>query len=451
MPNLPKDLPQRLRAAGLTVVEIDDWETRGRPTSTGGFDPVGVLNHHTGAYDGHGDPEQDLAYAKWMFLTGRSDLPAPLCQLALSVEGVVYVGAAGRANHAGTARESGSVAAGDGNSLYVGIEWMLSGAQKIPERMLRAAASLNAVLLQVLGSSVQTVSCHYQTSTTGKWDIGDPDGIEFKGHRVLNVGAFRQRVQRELDRLRPEKPGHWKQIKIQHTSLQWSDTKAQMAEDVQEIFSRGADMLSGTEAGAGNELGNLLKLAAVRHDYRLQLERSVWVAVKDELIVPGNRVRKGYVPVLDSQDGSGRHTDRGVAWMQYKHVDFGTVTFGCAHYLTNGRRPGTPNYELNRRMANAIGKWARENGKGRDIVFYAGDQNIVDRYEDTFFGNPLTSAWDELERYQNTGHGNIDVVASYDRDARVRVRSCRALDDKKLPLHTDHFLVEAVYDVEVDR
>ena len=108
---------------------------------------------------------------------------------------VVYVGAGGRANHAGTARSMGSVAAGDGNSLYVGIEWMLSGTQPISDAQYDAAATTNAVLLDIMGSSVKTVGCHFQTSVTGKWDIGDPRGVPFNGHKVLDVPKFRQAVQ----------------------------------------------------------------------------------------------------------------------------------------------------------------------------------------------------------------------------------------------------------------
>lgn len=198
---LPDNLPERLRKAGLTVVTIDGWQDRGRPISTGTFNPVGVLNHHTGAWDKIGDTSDDLAYAKWMFLTGRDDLPAPLCQLSISAEGVVYLGAAGRANHAGTAKPAGSVAGGDGNSLYVGIEWMLSGLQPISSRQYKAGATTNAVLLKWMGSSVRTVQCHYKTSVTGKWDIGDPDGVPFNGHRVLDLDKFQKVTHDEVARL----------------------------------------------------------------------------------------------------------------------------------------------------------------------------------------------------------------------------------------------------------
>ena len=201
---LPSNLPRLLADAGLTVVQVDGWRTRHRP---GSFTPVGVLNHHTGASAAGWTSAKELEYARWMFLTGRRDLPAPLCQIALGRSGVVYIGAAGRANHAGTARASGSVAAGDGNALYIGVEWMLSGTEKIPAEMMEAAVTLNAVLTEkVTKTSVRTISCHYQTSVTGKWDIGDPDGIPFKGHSVLDVEKFRAAVAKERRRLAEKEP-----------------------------------------------------------------------------------------------------------------------------------------------------------------------------------------------------------------------------------------------------
>jgi hypothetical protein len=202
---LPDNLPALLRDAGLTVVEVDGWRTRSRP---GDFRPVGVLNHHTGANGIGMLVAQIKSYLHFIFNVGRADLPAPLCQIVLWPDGTVYLGAAGRANHAGVAKARGTVAPGDGNALYVGIEWMLSGLQKIPKVMYDAGLVLNAVLLEdVLGTSTQTVAAHYETSVTGKWDIGDPDGVEFKGHKVLNMVAFRAGVERVVLAMRkPSRP-----------------------------------------------------------------------------------------------------------------------------------------------------------------------------------------------------------------------------------------------------
>lgn len=446
---LPKDLPARLRAAGLTVVEIDGWETRGRPASTGGFDPVGVLNHHTGASALGWLKRRLLAYCRFLFRIGRPDLPAPLCQLSLGRDGTVYVGAAGRANHAGTAKSSGSVAAGDGNSLYGGIEWQLSGTEKIPAVMYAAGATVNAVLLDIFGSSVQAVSCHYQTSVTGKWDIGDPAGIAFGDKKVLDVAKFRKAVQAEKDRLNPPVTRAFSMVSVQFTAMQFSDSPNQQAADVRTLFTRGKDILGGTEAGASgnNFLPTLLPAAAAEFGYQLHRVQGEWLAVSRDLAGPTCGWTTGYVPVLGSTEGKGKHSDRGIVWATFTHPKLGEITVGVAHYLTNGRKPGDPNYQLNRRMAAAIGDWARDKGRGKAIVLYAGDQNILDRTGDTFFGSPLTSAWDELDRYENTGHGNIDVIASYDADSRVQAMSIRALDDTELHLNTDHFLVQATYQV----
>ncbi len=204
MNTLPASLIAHLRAAGLTVIVISGWLDRERP---GSFNPVGILNHHTGASASGWTLIKELAYAKWMFLVGRPDLPAPLCQIALGRSGTVYIGAAGRANHAGVAKRSGSVAAGDGNALYYGIEWMLSGTEAIPADMMESGVTLNAVISEkTTGNSVNTISAHYQTSVTGKWDIGDPNGVAFNGSKVLDMDKFRRSVQAERERLYHGRP-----------------------------------------------------------------------------------------------------------------------------------------------------------------------------------------------------------------------------------------------------
>lgn len=177
--HLPADLPQRLRAAGLKVVEIDGWRDRGRPSSTGGFNPVGVLAHHTAT----SKASSDAAVVR-LLVAGRSDLPGPLCHFGLGRDGTVYVIAAGRANHAGVAKASGTVAAGDGNELYIGIEAFNDGVGEVwPEGQLEAYALLCATLSkEITHNSVNTVRGHKETSVTGKIDP------------TFNMDAFRARV-----------------------------------------------------------------------------------------------------------------------------------------------------------------------------------------------------------------------------------------------------------------
>lgn len=183
--------------SGLRYVELEGWRTRQSP---GGEAFRGVLVHHTGSYDGIADATNDLSYAKWMALTGRSDLPAPLCNLALSAEGVVYLCAAGNANHAGSVKASGPLpAAGEGNALYIGIEAMNSGSQgwttKGTDRsgktitQYQAYVRLCAALCKRNGWPSSHVRAHKETSYSGKWD---PGGIDMNDFRADVAGEIKR-------------------------------------------------------------------------------------------------------------------------------------------------------------------------------------------------------------------------------------------------------------------
>lgn len=178
---LPDDLADRFRAAGLKVVEVPGWQRRGRPASVGSFAPVGVLWHHTGSSDRDPDSlKDDLEYAKWLFLTGRSDLNPPLCQISVGRDGTVYVGAAGRANHAGEARASGPVRAGDGNALYVGVECQNNGTEGWEPEQYEAMVAVGVVLTRLLKGTAAHNRAHKETSVTGKWDPGALDMDKFR-------------------------------------------------------------------------------------------------------------------------------------------------------------------------------------------------------------------------------------------------------------------------------
>lgn len=175
------DLAEAARASGLEVVELPGWRTN---HSSGGEDYKGVLCHHTGSYDEIGDTSSDLAYAKWLAFTGRDDLDPPLCNLALSAEGVVYVCAAGNANHAGQARATGPMPpASDGNALYIGIEAYNSGSQGWSGVQYSAYVRLCAALCTHYGWPASHVRAHRETSVTGKWDPG-----------LLNMDRFRSDI-----------------------------------------------------------------------------------------------------------------------------------------------------------------------------------------------------------------------------------------------------------------
>jgi hypothetical protein len=90
------EILDRLRARGLTVVETNGWRDRGSAT----FAPIGSLNHATAVNAGGFAPSLGAV------INGRPDLDGPLAQVLQSRQtdaaglDVVYLVAAGRANHA---------------------------------------------------------------------------------------------------------------------------------------------------------------------------------------------------------------------------------------------------------------------------------------------------------------------------------------------------------------
>lgn len=173
------DLADACRKSGLRVVELPGWKTRGRPRDKGDFDPSGTLCHHTG------DKADGKAYAEWLATKGRPDLAPPLCQVSLDREGTVYVCAAGRANHAGKAKASGPMPAGDGNTIYLGIEAQNTGTEGWghkgtdaggnPVTQGEAYVRLVAALHTHYGWAASHSRGHKETSVTGKWDPGAYD------------------------------------------------------------------------------------------------------------------------------------------------------------------------------------------------------------------------------------------------------------------------------------
>lgn len=190
---LPRNLAKLLRSHGLKVVVVPGWYKRGRPASAGGFNPVGVLCHHTAT-----KKTSKIGAVISLLVNGRSDLPGPLCQIGLGRDGTVYLIAAGRGNHAGAAKASGTVAAGDGNELYIGVEAFNDGlGEPWPQIQMDAYELLCAVLsLFVTQNSANTVRGHKETSVTGKIDP------------TFSMDNFRTAVGVLMGELRkPRKPG----------------------------------------------------------------------------------------------------------------------------------------------------------------------------------------------------------------------------------------------------
>lgn len=238
-------------------------------------------------------------------------------------------------------------------------------------------------------------------------------------------------------------------LKMQHSSLQFSDTPAQQHQDIHDLFALGGDypIKTGTEAGS-NKNADFLKKFAKEFDHALHIVRANWIAV-DRSIIKKGTLTKAEVFVIDNDHLVGKMHDRVMATMSWDHIDpiIGQLSIGACHYPTKGARPGDPNYRANVLYADKIATWMKGVGRGRKIAFANGDFNMPDRTLDWSFGNNFTSMADELKAWQNTGHGPIDGFCSYDRDHRVKAKKFQVLTDKEFPQFSDHYVCRGVWEV----
>jgi hypothetical protein len=165
-----------LRAAGVQVVEEGNW--LGRAVS-GSFNPIGVLWHHTASSTtSPSNPHPALN----IVINGRSDLQGPLAQALVDYNGVFHIVSAGRCNHAGAARVSGPIPAGDGNTMLIGWEIDYNGvSQTMSAAQYQASLKATAAVLRQLGKDASYARGHRETSTTGKID---PYGVNLDTMRA---------------------------------------------------------------------------------------------------------------------------------------------------------------------------------------------------------------------------------------------------------------------------
>ena len=244
-------------------------------------------------------------------------------------------------------------------------------------------------------------------------------------------------------------------LKFAHASLQFSDTAKQHTEDITTIFSRGYDVITGTEAGPGaNNTSDELKRIGALKGYHVHVpgRYDTWVAVKKSLVKDSLKTGAEFAIWRSSKHTPkppGRWGDKGVVWLSWNMgPTYGTLAVGAVHYLTNGGAGKALKAKSDTEYARVIQKWADTHGKGTLLAFIGGDFNLSDKTNDVFKGQAkFRTCWDDLEKWPNTGHGNIDAIARYKPDGRVKCGGARVLDDKKLFLNTDHFLVEAEYEI----
>jgi hypothetical protein len=138
-----------LRSAGLKVVEVDGWKTRGRAEMG---NVRGVALHHTGGpANATGTPSLNL------IIKGRADLAGPLSQTYLQSDGTWYVVAAGRCNHAGAGSWHGVT---NGNAELIGVEAENAGTAKDlwePEQMDAYIRGVAAILTHIKADAVMAM------------------------------------------------------------------------------------------------------------------------------------------------------------------------------------------------------------------------------------------------------------------------------------------------------
>jgi hypothetical protein len=252
-------------------------------------------------------------------------------------------------------------------------------------------------------------------------------------------------------------------IKIGHASLEVFDTLDQATTDMEKLADLGCHMLAGTESG---DVARKVRLAEVLRDegYRVffPAQTDGWIAVKRNMVHLDWDPK--YTPIIPSSGAINDphpHDERGVVQVSWRHDTLGRITFLTSHYLTLGRFPDQARRDdprchvdhvmWNKRLANQLSQ-AAIRGSGRDdargISFVTADTNLDDSITDPFFGKPLTTCWDELQKWPDTGHGPIDVIASVDNDGRVKCQSAKAVTDRDIHLATDHYPIVAQYRIK---
>lgn len=175
------NLANVLRAAGLTVVEVEGWQNRGY-LGRDLADVRGVLWHHTVA------SPASLARMDAPSLNictfGRSDVAGPLSQIVLGRSGTVYICAAGLSNHAGRGSAHG-VPQDMGNYYLIGIEMESSGVAPFDwtADQLRVVPFLGAALEEAYltdqAPEDRIQISHQEYSSEGKIDpAGWPGGMD---------------------------------------------------------------------------------------------------------------------------------------------------------------------------------------------------------------------------------------------------------------------------------
>ena len=210
-------IADRLRAAGLAVVEVDGWQSRGSDS----FSPRGGVDHHTAGSNNGNAPSLEVC------TNGHSTPSGPLCNTLQGFDGTQYVIASGRANHAGEGSWNGL----SGNSSVYGMERENTGYDPSrPGQHELAAKAWNAILNGGPAGSIDPgmVCGHKEWSPGRKPDFHDVDYGWFR-HQIA-IGGH----------IPPPIPPPPEEIPVSATFLMFDDVgQAVVVDGVMYAFSTG--------------------------------------------------------------------------------------------------------------------------------------------------------------------------------------------------------------------
>lgn len=163
-----------LRAGGLTVVEYGDWTSCAAP---GAFDPKAIMVHHDASAFGPsaGMPEMIAE-------VGNKTTPPPLAQTWVAYDGVWWVLAGGRCNHAGTGAGCGPIARDQGNRDAIAVETDHTTGELWPAVQLDSLRrGLAAICMYQGWDPTHAVWGHKEYAPDRKVD---PDGLDMNHERA---------------------------------------------------------------------------------------------------------------------------------------------------------------------------------------------------------------------------------------------------------------------------
>lgn len=188
------DLADVLRAAGLEVKEYSNWQTRAR--GSGGYEsgrPTHVMVHHT-ASPPSWSGQRDADYC------AVQDEDAPLSNLCLDRDGVVWILAAGATNTNGKGQDTwgGGVPTDSMNSYAIGIEANGGYGESWPAAQTNAYVLLCQTLCRHYGIPNNNIRGHFEWAPTRKVDPAGPSPWA-SGSASWNMGAFRNECNKEQE------------------------------------------------------------------------------------------------------------------------------------------------------------------------------------------------------------------------------------------------------------